>query len=223
MESLSNLQLIFIWPVLFLGIFTVIGFLGSKLADQRPGDVRVVWYLFSLAFVCTCIAALWASSIGALDGAGVFQGRWGDLVNKLLLFMLDLETDIKVFLVILAVFVLPQITSYLLSGLFGCAAAPIFVGRAVNFFVWSVVKSIAVASGIVFTVALYGWVSGWTSWSLKGAASMLWSSFMLLAVAFGFLYAYRDIDGLATMPSEKDLPVKNRLSRLRAWFTRRSS
>lgn len=185
--------------------------------------MRVISYLFSLSFVCTCIAALWASSIGALDGAGVFQGRWGSLVNRLLIFMLDLETDIKVFLAILAIFVIPQITSYLLSGLFGCAAAPIFVGRAVSFFVWSVVKSITVASGIVFTVALYGWASGWTSWSLKGAASMLWSSFMFIAVAFGFLYAYRDIDGLTITSSEKALPIKNRLTRLRAWFTRRSS
>jgi len=40
------------------------------------------------------------------------------------------------FAAILAVFVIPQVSSYLLSGLLGCASSPIFVGRAFALFVW---------------------------------------------------------------------------------------
>ena len=197
----------------------------NRLANRHGGDVRVVWYLFSLSVVCTLVAALWATDIGAIDAVGVFQGRWGAMINWLLKFMLDLETDLKIFAALLAIFVAPQMANYLLSGLFGCASAPIFVGKAFGFFIWSVVKSFVVASGILSTVSIYGWAHGWMEWSVKGAVSMLLLSLMLLSMSFWILHVYRDVGGdeAAKSLAPRALRVQRFFGRLHVWFTRKSA
>jgi hypothetical protein len=217
--TLSNLQLLFVFAAIVLVALSAIGYAGIKLAERHGGDVRIVWYIFSLSSVCTCIASMWAGSIGAIDSAGVFQGRWGPVVNSLLMFMLDVDTDVKLFAGILAIYVIPQIASYGLSGLFGCASAPIFVGRAVGLFVWSVVKSLVVASGVLLSLAIYGWIKGWIAWNQKGVASMSCFSLMLLVSSFGCLYMYRDIKATAATPST-DKTLRRCVDGVKAWLTR---
>ncbi|MDP9013722.1 MAG: hypothetical protein M3O41_13925, partial [Pseudomonadota bacterium] len=63
---------------------------------------------------------------------GAFQGQLGAAINSFLKFMLDLNSDVKVFITILALVVVPQFVSYVLAGLFGCASAPVLVGRALS-------------------------------------------------------------------------------------------
>jgi hypothetical protein len=221
--SISNeIQVFLAFTALALIIPIVIGYTGLKLADKNGTDVRVVWYVFSLAFIATCLAAAWASSVGAIDNHGVFQGELGAAVNALLNFMLDLDTDLKIFSTILALVLLPQITSYVLSGLFGCASAPIFVGGAIRVYVWSVVKSFVVAAGIVLSVALYGYFNNWNGWSAKGAASMSSMSGFLLVLSFSMLYLYRDIYAAVEMPSINRFPKLQRMVvSLQGWLTRK--
>jgi len=168
--------------------------IGLLLADKHGRDVRVVWYLLSLTVLVTCLIAIWASSVGAIDSKGFFQGELGEVINKILHFMLDLKTDFIIFVVILSIILIPQFTSYILSGLFGCASQPILVGETVGFFVWGVVKSMAVVSGIFLSVAIYGLFNNWEGWNLTGVASMISLPFMLIALSFSILYVYRDID-----------------------------
>jgi len=221
--SISNeIQVLLAFAALAVAIPTVIGYTGLKLADQNGTDVRVVWYLFSLAVVATYIAAAWASSVGAIDNQGLFQGELGAAVNALLKFMLDLDTDLKIFSAILAMVLLPQIASYALSGLFGCASAPIFVGGAIRFFVWGVVKSFVVAAGIVLSVALYGYFNNWKGWGAKGAASMSSISGLLLMLSFSMLYLYRDVHAAVELPSTDRFPRLQRMvASLQGWLTRK--
>lgn len=215
------------FPLAFIALalmaLVVIGYSGLKLAESHGTDVRVVWYLFSLASVTTVIAAAWACGVGAIDNQGVFKGELGAVVNALLKFMLDLDTDVKIFSAILAVVLLPQIFSYLLSGLFGCASAPIFVGQAISFFVWSVVKSFVVAAGIFLSVALYGYFNSWNGWSAKGAASMSSMSGFLLMLSFTMLYLYRDIHASVGKSTPNRFPRLQRMNaRLKGWLTRKA-
>lgn len=214
---LPGLIALFVFAVIF-----AVWHLGIRLADRHGSDLRIVWYLFSLSATCTVTAAAWASSFGAIDPSGSFHGDWGKAIELLLNFMLDLKTDMKLFAAMLAVFVVPQMTSYLLSGLFGCASSPILIGRAFALFVWSIVKSLVVASGILLTAAIYGAVSGWHAWNVKGAMSMSLLSLMLLMLAFSCLYLYRDIGNAMALPnSSRGLRVQLHLKAIRAWLTRK--
>lgn len=205
-----------------IAIPIVIGFTGLKLADQDGTDVRVVWYFFSLAVVATSITAAWASSIGAIDDKGVFQGEHGAAVNVLLKFMTDLDADLKIFFSILAIVLLPQIASYVLSGIFGCASAPIFVGGAIRFFIWGLVKSFVVAAGIVLSVALYGYFSKWNVWNVKGVAVMSSMSGLLLMLSFSTLYLYRDFHAAVKKQSPKKFTkIQRMVDYLQNWMTRK--
>jgi hypothetical protein len=221
--SISNeIQVLLAFVAIAIAIPSVIAFTGLKLADQNGTDVRVVWYLFSLAVVATCITAAWASSVGAIDDKGVFQGELGAAVNALLKFMLDIDADLKIFSSILAIVLLPQIVSYVLSGLFGCASAPIFVGGAIRFFIWGIVKSFVVAAGIVLSVALYGYFSNWNGWGVKGAASMSSMSGLLLMLSFSMLYLYRDVHAAVEKPSPNKFPkIQKMVASLQGWLTRK--
>lgn len=204
-------------------VLLVIGYSGFKLANEHGTDIRVVWYLFSLALVATGIAAAWACGVGAINNQGVFNGELGAIVNALLKFMLDLDTDLKIFSAILAIVVVPQIASYLLSGLFGCASAPIFVGEAIRFFVWSIVKSFVVAAGIILSVAIYGYFNNWNGWNVKGAASMSSMSGLLLMLSFAMLYLYRDIHASVAKPTtNRFLKLQRIVICIRAWLTRKA-
>jgi hypothetical protein len=218
-SSLSDFQAYIALAALTALALTGITLAGRKLADKYGSDIRIVWYLLSLSTVCTLTVAIWARSAGAIDAMGLFQGQWGSTLHSLLKFMLDLDTDINVLIAILAIVVVPQAVSYLLSGLFGCASAPILVGKAVSFFVWSVVKSFVVAAGILLTVSIYGWSEGWASWNLRGAASMACLALMLLAC----LLMYRDIGASPIAPSTKfGLLVQRKLESLKNWLTRKA-
>ena len=223
MANLSTFYLLAFFTGFVLAAIFVVWCLGMRLADHGHGsDLRIVWYLFSLSSVCTLMAAAWASSVGAIDQSGSFQGNSGKTIESFLKFMLDLDTDIKLFATLLAVFVVPQVTSYVLSGLFGCASSPILIGRAFALFVWSIVKSFVVASGILLTIAVYGAVKGWVSWTLTGAASMSFFSLSLLMLSFGSLHLYRDIGNTTVLPnSNRGLRLRRCLSSVRAWLIRK--
>jgi hypothetical protein len=224
LANLSSFSLLALLVIVVIAAIVVIWYAGTSLADHHGSDLRIVWYLFSLSSVCTLVAAAWASSVGAIDPSGSFQGVWGKVIESVLKFMLDLDTDVKLFAAILAVFVVPQMTSYLLSGLFGRASSPILIGRAFALFVWSIVKSFVVASGILMTVAVYGAVRGWGAWNVKGAVSMSILSLMLLMLSFGCLYLYRDIGKTIALPdSKRGLWAHRRLSSIRAWLTRKEA
>lgn len=170
----------------------------------------------------TLIAVGWASSIGIIDTQGAFQGAIGVRLNSFLKFMLDLNADIAIFSSILTIILLPQFVSYGMSGLFGSASAPLFVGATIRFFIWSIVKSLLVVAGIVLAFAFYGYFSHWDGWSAKGSASMASLSGLLLMLSFSILYVYRDVHAAVETPltTNRSLKLKKILICSRRWMTR---
>ena len=223
-----SVPVLLIAALLALALLVIIGYMGLKLADGHGTDVWVVWYLFSLASTSTFLIAAWASSVGAVDTRGSFHGDLGSAIGALLNFMLDLEAEIKLFASLLVIVVVPLLASYLLSGLFGCASRLILVGRSVSFFVWGVVKSLVVAAGIVFALALFGYVHGWVGWSAAGAAgaagaaSMAFLPVMLLALSFYILFVYRAITvSTSTADTKRGKWLRVKVNCAKAWLTRK--
>lgn len=205
---------------LLVGTIVIIAFTNDQLARKHPSDIRVVWYLFALAATISLVLARWAHSDGAIDSAGNFQGTTGSVLSFLLKASLDLQSSIVFCLAIVAVVLVPQVVSYLLSGLSGCAAAPIFIGGTVSFFAWGVIKSLAVASGVALVIPLYAYLNRWNNATGNQAFGMALLSAMLVSLAFAYIYR-----GMLEVPEVvgRVLPARfqNALLVTKVWLTRR--
>jgi len=209
--------------VVFSAIF-IIGYSGTQLSKSHGSDIRIVWYLFSLALTSTFLIAWWASSKGAIDASGNFHGTAGELIQKLLTFMLDIEADLKIVAGLGALVLFPQFLSYVFSGFFGCAAEPILVGSTFRFLFWTVVKSFVVAAGILFVVAGYGWVQDWNGLTTRKAVELGLTALLLVTLSFALLHLYRDLGNAVELPDKAHFArVRSILRSVNAWANRRAT
>lgn len=207
---------------LLVGTILIIAFTNDQLARKHPSDIRVVWYLFALAGTISLVLARWAHSYGAIDSVGNFQGTSGSMLSFLLKASLDLQSSIVFCLAIVAVVLVPQVVSYFLSGISGCAAAPIFIGGTVSFFAWGLIKSLAVASGVALVIPLYAYLNRWSNATGNQALGMALLSTMLLSLAFTVLLIYREMLHVPEVV-RRVLPARfqNALHVTKVWLTRR--
>lgn len=214
-----------LWPLFFLAVaiflicLFVSGYSTIQLRRNHSADIRVVWYFVSLSFVVTLGIAWWALDNGALSHDGSFQGSLGETLKKLLSFMLDLNTDLKILVAIVSLITLPQLFSYVLSGLSGCATAPLLIEGSLSFLIWGLVKSFAVCAGIIFSFAFFGMWQGW--YTLRsGAFAMIYTSLVMVMLSFAVLLMYRETETVAT-DLQKYFPkfVKPCIA-IHSWFTR---
>lgn len=187
----------------------------GELRPRHCASVRTVWYVFSLACIATFLTACWAISKGWLDAQGKFQGEMGALINTLLSIGVDLEADFLFLVSVVSLLIVPQMLSYVLSGLCGCASRLWLVGGSMAFLVWGVVKSFAVTSGIVGTVVLVGVCNGWPGLSWLSAAAILAVSFFTVTFSFVILHMYYEAGTLINWVRDH-CP-----ERLIAWLRRR--
>ena len=211
----------FIIAIILIISFLIILFSATKLANRSASDVRIIWYFFSLALVgCYFVVAI-AEKNGVISRTGTFKGEYGLTLQSIMKCMLDINTDIQIFLVILGMIILPQILNYFFSGLFGCASEPIFIGEAFRVFFWSIIKSFVVAAGILFYLSFYGYFSSWIGWSIVGASSMTTFSIMLLMLSFSMAYLREEgaivVDELYSKISSKCPPA---VLSVQKYFTR---
>jgi len=166
-----------------------------QLVEKHQSDLNIVWYFFSLSLTATAVLAMVAVEIGAIDKAGQSQGRAGDILAGALKIFIDLNTDFAIAAALISLVLIPQIISYALSGLFGCAKNLFFVEGSVSFFVWFVVKSLVVTSGIGMAVSMFGLVNRWPHAELTVVLAIIDICLFFLLFAFSFLAFYRDTTG----------------------------
>lgn len=179
----------------FLLLFCVILiFLSNvKLARRNAADVRVVWYLFSLSGSLAFVLSFWAESSGVVDKQGEFHGTFGEVLSFLLHAVTDVNAGVLICVAISFLIMAPQIFCYVLSGLSGCASAPIFMSWTLSFLVWGSVKSLSFASGVILVVPTYAYFSDWSGVTGSSVHAMSFLSVMLMAIAFWVLVLYRGL------------------------------
>jgi len=121
---------------------------------------------------------------------------------------------------VLAIILLPQFFSYVLSGFFGCASAPVLFDLAIRIYVFSLVKSFVVAAGITLPLALWGYFNNWSFMHAKETALLTGISGLFLMASFLMLYIYRDVHSTLRSPIIQSLLRK--LGPVHRWFTRNS-
>jgi|SRR5208337_4258916 len=78
-----------------------------------------------------------------------------DIVQSWVAASRDIEAEYYILIAIFVVLAVPQIISYLISGIFGCASRPLFISQITKFIMWSLIKAFAVISGISAANAIF--------------------------------------------------------------------
>ncbi len=147
--------------VALLGIFLFVVFSVHQASSRHPRQVAVIWYGFSLALTGTLLVGLWAEHTGAIDSSGFPQGDEGKLVLRAFNFFLDLNGEVTIIVGFLALLILPQFISYVLSGLSGCAWDLYLLREASKYAYIFIVKSFATVSVILTGLVIIGLISSW--------------------------------------------------------------
>lgn len=192
-----------------------------ELVKNNGSDIRVIWYFFGLAITLSWMLALWASKSGAIDGQGKFHGQLGKVLSFMLTASLDIKGSMILVISIVIIVVAPQLVSCFFSGLFGCGSAPIFISTSLWLIVWGLIKSMAVAAGVVVVIPAYAYVNGWSGATVNLVYGMVLLGLMLLSIAFTSALFYRglfDISAFLTKISPRRL--RRSVLRSRRWMSR---
>ena len=199
-------------------VFLIFGAV-SLIRKQHGAEVRVVWYFFSLAVVAVAGIACHAISVGAIDEGGNFHGKYGEFIKDALNFMLDLKGGIFWVTVAFVLFLVPQLLSYVLSGISGCASAPLFISGSFDFLVWGYLKAFVTCAGITFSIGLLCF-SGLISSDFKSAPMLLPFSLLLLLVVFAILFFYLEGGNYMKRLSDEFPKLMRRCMKVHGFFTR---
>lgn len=196
----------------------------SEVSKNNPGDIRIVWYFFSLSAVITFLLFGWARAYGAIDAQGGFHGKYGEILSFLLQASLGIEGSILLGLGILILIVAPQILSYILGGLYGCATSPIFVSETSAFVSWGFIKTFVVAAGVVIPLGICGQIDSANNWTLERTIGWVLLGLMLIVIAYGWLYCHRNASLISSSLIKISPGIcRKKILSIHRWMTRRQS
>ena len=113
----------------------------------QPKQVYIVWYIFFLS-LCVSIVLIYLFNQD-YDELSKSHSIISETGRHLLQLLLDLKSDIEFLIVAFFICVVPQILSYMVSGIFGCGTPPVFVSAISRFVALSYIKSAATVAGVV--------------------------------------------------------------------------
>jgi hypothetical protein len=118
----------------------------------RAADIYVIWYVNSLFFVLFygLEVATKLQGVSLLDVCGPYK----EVCNSVYDMLTNSEHEFLLIYVLLGIALVPQILTYLLSGLSGCASAPHYVSEITSIGLWSIIKFTAGLGGILVASSL---------------------------------------------------------------------
>jgi hypothetical protein len=204
-----------VWTdVLFFIGFLVSAFIPAwTIRKKNAGTIYILWYLFSLFFVIFLVIRLtaWFQSYPLIQMCGSYEQACRTVYGSLT----KIEDELYLLAVVTVLVLVPQLMTYLLSGIFGAAHPPILVEQIRKFVVWSYIKfnvclaGIQLASGLSKLIT-HNWI----------ARLELVSAGMWLAVAFA--YAAIECSDKAPSSAFEKWPLPQ-LLRVHKFFTRHVS
>jgi hypothetical protein len=193
-------------------------------AARRIAEINVVWYTFSLVFVifwCLNLAAAWGFiELPRETHAGLVDLEpWTRpyFYMKAKDYLTDIKAELALIAAVIIIAILPQLMTYVVSGLSGCASTPRFVLQFEKIAIWSLIKFLAALGGFVTADALDAsyFLGKPFKDSTLSRTELLALGWGHLALAFGI--AFLQIVFLIYVQRIKTISWLNGLHR---WFTR---
>lgn len=187
----SSQKIILIWAFIAFVTSANVWF-ARQLGRKHRFYIQVVSYCFSLSFTVVIFVSTWANHIGVIDAQGMPHGKLGEVITHALDFTLDLNGEIVLVLALLALLIVPQLLSYLISGVFGCAPDLLFFRQGSVFALWTLVKSFSAASGVLMALGVVGYFYKWPKYDLLAMSLFILTSKLLALSSLVALLVYAD-------------------------------
>ncbi|WP_439365486.1 hypothetical protein ACNJYD_04360 [Bradyrhizobium sp. DASA03005] len=152
---------------------------------------EINWLLYAFSFVLVVrLAVDFAAYVNDYGSLHVFLEQHLGIPSKYTLALHEWLTNVRDELILVATIIVvaiaPQLLTYVLAGLFGCAKSPPLVWHFEQFAAWSLIKFLAALSGILFEGAISPTENrGLPAWTTSNRQQALWALTML-AISFGF-------------------------------------
>jgi hypothetical protein len=193
------------WQFFLLAAFFIllcIGMLRTAIVhvrERHPAEVHMLWYIFSLS-LCVCLLSFLAfPSLAPTDTVLEPDLDLGE-IGKWAAFALRAATNVRdeatLIGVVFAVLVLPQILSFVLSGLFGCGSPPMMVKRITRMSILSITKFLSVYAGVMAASAVFAFFIRPSHFQVTTAPFMLVFSILFIMGSFLSLAFYHVIGEL---------------------------
>ena len=213
---------IILFYLLFIAVGIIFGSFGvwavGKIAMVDPDAVNIVIYAFFLTAIVGWIVDIVAIIYGVIDRAGSPVGAMGERFMFALNVMIDIKSDFFMVTVPVAIFVVPQILTYIFSGLPGCASKPLYVPQSMRILIWLFAKSLASGSGVLFSTAIIGLIYGWAGFDVIHSSQIILVSVCFISMSFFFVKSLKDSQIIA-----KEITSDRKyifMRRIHAWFMR---
>lgn len=204
--------------LLMTGWVALIIIFSTALRTVKPTDIFILWILFfATVYISTIVFFIF-------DGVLFTRGNWwetdvisdSDVTNmfgKIVHWYVKTSTDIWAEFVIicsvLGAVILPQLCAFVLSGAFGSAYQPTWVGKAVSFAMINFIKALCVMAGLDIGAAIFRGVKDEVSilMIVEYAFAQGIPGWYGLAAAFFLMFIYRDFHILSSaFLRAKDIP-----------------
>jgi hypothetical protein len=112
---------------------------------------------------------------------------------------IDIQGELVVLAILLSAVIIPQILSFLVSGILGCGTSPVLVSKVSKFAIISLVKFFCIfaaleMAGYLYQLFAYPVEHDWDNWMTPGVDQRVGTSFILLSSSFIVSTVYSKYD-----------------------------
>jgi hypothetical protein len=177
--------------LVFLGlVFVATLWLSSRsVRRDHPHHVHTLWYVFSLTLCAVSVLFFYIYENARSIRSTPLSGLPGRVAVMLMNASMDVREELYILATFSALLILPQILSYLISGIFGCGSPPVLVSTISRIVTWSLIKFFCVLSGILAAQSIFA-LYGNPYLSPKDAPIKLVEALLMIALSFLIMALY---------------------------------
>lgn len=198
MSGLSTVILVPLGLVLVVVLCAAI----AMVRRDHPHHVHTLWYLFSLTLCSVSVLFLYIYKNAVSIQNTPLSGMPGRVAVMFLGASMDVREELLILGTFAALFILPQILSYFISGVFGCGSPPILVSTVSRIVIWSLVKFFCVLSGILAAQSIFA-LYGQPYLYPKDSAVKFVEALLMISISFLTMAAYYSVEILYDLISNR--------------------
>jgi hypothetical protein len=183
----------------FLGLVCVATLCALIMAVRRDHahHVHTLWYVFSLTLCSVSVLFFYIHENARTLASTPLNGTTaiGQIVVILMKASMDVREELYILATLSALLILPQVLSYLISGIFGCGSPPILVSTISRIVTWSLIKFFCVLSGILAAQSIAALYAAPLLTPKEAPVRLVEAAFMI-ALSFATMVMYYDAEAL---------------------------
>ncbi|MER9631005.1 hypothetical protein [Mesorhizobium sp. M0296] len=159
---------------------------------DHPHHVHTLWYIFSLTLCSVSILFLYVYRNATSIQDTILSGMPGKIAVIFMDTSMDVHEELYILATLSSLFIMPQVISYFISGIFGCGSPPVLVSTVSRITTWALIKFFCVLSGILAAQSIFA-LYGNPYLNPKDSAVKMVEAIFMISVSFFIMGVYYKI------------------------------